>query len=158
LVDDFTLITQNVDNLHQRAGSRNVIELHGNITRSYCIDCHRTAPAPGGEAVELCEACGGFIRPDVVWFGEMLPEGAMERADAAARRAEVFLSIGTSGVVYPAAGIPLLAADHGAYTAEINLEPSALAAYMDETVEGMAGEILPALVRDVADAGARAVP
>ena len=154
LVPDFLLMTQNVDDLHQRAGSRRLAELHGNIMRSYCIDCEEAA-APGalapvaeGEPAR-CGACGGYLRPDVVWFGEMLPEGAYARAAEAARRAEVFLSIGTSAVVYPAAGLPLLAAEHGAYVAEINVEPSAIAESVDEVVLGKAGAVLPTLVAAV---------
>ena len=88
-------------------------------------------------------------RPDVVWFGEMLPEGAMAQANAAAHRADVFLSIGTSAVVYPAAGIPLLAKEYGAYVAEVNIEASAIAGYVDEVVLGKAGEVLPELVEAV---------
>ena len=154
LFDDYLLITQNVDNLHQRAGSNKITELHGNITRSYCIDCGKTAteqemePIASGTAAQ-CSVCNGYIRPDVVWFGEMLPEGAMLKANAAAQRAEVFLSIGTSAVVYPAAGIPLLARDYGAYVAEINVEASAIAGYVDEVVLGKAGEVLPQLVEAV---------
>lgn len=154
LVDDFTLVTQNVDNLHRRAGSRNVVELHGNITRSYCFDCER----PIGEAVmrpiadgepAVCPDCGGLIRPDVVWFGEMLPEGMMERAYAAAERADVMLTIGTSAVVYPAAGIPVRARKAGAYVVEVNVERSAIADAVDEVVIGRAGEVLPRLVEAV---------
>lgn len=154
LVDDFTLVTQNVDDLHRRAGSRNIVELHGNITRSYCMDCERPAGedvmrpiADGARAV--CPDCGGLIRPDVVWFGEMLPEGAMEDAYAAAERADVFLSVGTSAVVYPAAGIPLRAGECGAYVAEVNVERSAIADAMDEVVLGKAGDVLSDLVKDV---------
>ena len=154
LVPDFLLITQNVDNLHQRAGSRAVAELHGNITRSYCLDC--TRPAADAELAPIaegqpahCPACGGFLRPDVVWFGEFLPEAEIKRATEAARHAEVFLSIGTSAVVYPAAGLPRVAKEYGAYVAEINVEASAIAAYMDEVVLGPAGAVLPALVEAV---------
>ncbi len=151
---DFTLITQNVDNLHHRAGSQNVLELHGNLTRSYCIECERPATdadlAPLAEKRQaLCPGCEGLLRPDVVWFGEMLPEGAVEKAHAAAERADVFLSIGTSAVVYPAAQVPLVAREAGAYVAEVNPEPSAIAAYLDETVVGKAGAVLPALVEAV---------
>jgi NAD-dependent deacetylase len=154
LVPDFLLATQNVDNLHRRAGSRNVVELHGNLTRSYCIDCGEPAApdalaALGEEEVARCPSCGGLFRPDVVWFGEMLPEGAMERAAEAAARADVFLSVGTSAVVYPAAGLPLIAADAGAYVAEVNVERSAIARQLDEVVLGKSGEVLPALVEAV---------
>lgn len=154
LIDDFTLVTQNVDNLHRRAGSRNLVELHGNITRSYCFDCERPIreevmqPFAEGERA-VCPDCGGLIRPDVVWFGELLPEGAMERAYAAAERADVMLSIGTSAVVYPAAGIPVRAREAGAYVVEVNIERSAIADALDEVVIGRAGEILPLLVEAV---------
>jgi NAD-dependent deacetylase len=151
LTPEFTLVTQNVDNLHQSAGSRDVIELHGNITRSYCIDCGTPASVEEMRSgdVHRCPSCGGLIRPDVVWFGEMLPVDAFERADVESRRADVFLSVGTSGLVYPAAGLPLAAAEAGAYVAEINIEPSALARYLSEVVLGPAGEILPELVSRV---------
>lgn len=151
MVDDFTLVTQNVDDLHRRAGSENVVELHGNIMRSYCIDCEREAiaadlkPRAEGERA-VCPECSGLIRPDVVWFGEMLPEGALEAAYASAGRADVFLSVGTSAVVYPAAGIPLFASQAGAYVAEINVQPSAIADALDEVVLGKAGEVLPLLI------------
>ncbi|QXD14531.1 NAD-dependent deacylase [Rhodocaloribacter litoris] len=163
MVPDFTLITQNVDGLHQRAGSRGVVELHGNLTRSYCIDCRRLATAEDLDALAegvpaRCPDCGGLIRPDVVWFGEYLPVAAFEAAEAAARRAEVFLSIGTSAVVYPAAGLPLLAREHGAYVAEVNLTPSAIAGYVDEVVEGAAGAVLPRLVQAVRAASRETTP
>lgn len=153
LVPAFTLVTQNVDDLHRQAGSDAVVELHGNITRSYCMDCETPyegdmATLTSGEAIR-CEACTGLVRPDVVWFGEMLPEGALETAFEAARRADVFLSVGTSAVVHPAAGIPLVAKEHGAYVAEVNVEASAIAGDVDELVRGKAGEVLPALVRRV---------
>jgi NAD-dependent deacetylase len=163
MVPDFTLITQNVDNLHRRAGSARVIELHGNIERSRCMDCRRMAApeetgpgeaAPGeaasGEAappvsVPRC-ACGGMLRPDVVWFGEMLPQEAVREAWEAAGRADVFFSVGTSGEVYPAAQLPAVAREGGAYTVEINPRPSAVARHMHEMLEGPSGVILPALV------------
>ena len=154
LIPDFTLITQNVDRLHQRAGSKHVIELHGNILRNYCIECGRKATEEELSGVEeglplRCTVCGELIRPDVVWFGEMLPPEALAAARTAAEQAQVFLSIGTSGVVYPAAELPVLAKEHGAYVVEINLQPSALAPYMDEVITGKAGEILPQLVAAV---------
>ena len=168
-VPKFTLVTQNVDDLHNRAGSKKVIELHGNLSRSYCIDCERPAEAatngvPGnevsdnsasgngesgsgasGNGVKKCPECGGLIRPDVVWFGEMLPEGAMEAAYVAARSADVFLSIGTSAIVYPAADLPIAAVEAGVYTVEVNIERSAVAPYVDEVILGKAGDVLPAL-------------
>jgi NAD-dependent protein deacetylase/lipoamidase len=156
LIPEFTLVTQNVDNLHFEAGSMNVIELHGNLTRNYCHACAR--PAGEGELYAgVCPACGGLIRPDVVWFGEMLPDGAFEAGLKAALRADVFLSIGTSAVVYPAAGLPLAASDAGVYCAEFNVEPSAIAGQMDEVVLGRSGETLPSLVRAVAERRGQAV-
>ena len=154
LVPEFLLATQNVDDLHRRAGSQNIIELHGNLTRSYCIDCGEPAApdalaALSDDEVARCPNCGGLFRPDVVWFGEMLPEGAMERAAEAAANADVFLSVGTSAVVYPAAGLPLIAADAGAYVAEVNVERSAIARQLNEVVLGKSGEVLPALVEAV---------
>ena len=146
----FAVVTQNVDNLHQRAGSQHVIELHGNLARNYCFDCQRDASEEEMRAQSdaesiRCVACGGLVRPDVVWFGEQLPFQSIEDAVAAARRSDVCLSVGTSAVVYPAAQIPLLAGEEGAYVAEINVEPSAIAPMINETVQGKAGEVLPAL-------------
>lgn len=152
MVPDFTLVTQNVDNLHRRAGSRNVLELHGNIERSYCIDCRRFV-----EDVELtpdrkvprCEQCGGLIRPDVVWFGELLPVDVVQKASAAAGRCQLFLSVGTSAVVYPAASLPQVARARGAYVVEINVEPTEISHCVHESLIGKAGEILPALVKEL---------
>ncbi len=153
LYEDFTLITQNVDDLHTRAGSRHVVELHGNIMRNYCVSCGRPASekdvsTASDTGVFVCP-CGGLIRPDVVWFGEMLPPGVVEAADAAARRTDVFLSIGTSAIVYPAAALPITARLHGAYVAEVNVRESAITDQLDEVVIGPAGEVLPALLETV---------
>jgi NAD-dependent deacetylase len=143
-----TVITQNIDNLHRRAGSSVVHELHGNIERNYCMKCgtayanEAVLAAPG---VPLCNACGGTIRPDVVWFGEMLPEDEWERALRAAHSADLFFSIGTSSVVYPAASLPLTAKMQGAYLVEINPERTPLTGQADEFLQGMAGDILPAV-------------
>ena len=146
----FVVITQNVDDLHRRAGSNNVVKLHGTIMRNYCISCAKDAAeehmeASGEEDVIRCIHCDGLIRPDVVWFGEPLPYGVMQVAYAVAEDAQVFLSIGTSAIVQPAANIPLRAREHGAYVAEINLEPSVIAPFIDETVIGPSGTVLPAL-------------
>ena len=149
-VEHFTLVTQNVDNLHRRAGSVSVVELHGNIERSYCIECGTVASDLDFESLveaPRCKDCGGLIRPDVVWFGEMLPVEAFSKAEHAARHADVFLSIGTSAVVYPAASLPALALDHGAFVVEINREHTELSLRAHEVLQGLSGEILPELVR-----------
>jgi len=147
-VPAFTLITQNVDSLHQRAGSRHVIELHGNVARVKCSREDRVVeswPATE-ERPPRCPHCGAFLRPDVVWFGEALPAAALHAANEAARLADVFLTVGTSGLVQPAASLPLLAADNGALTVEINIEDTPLSPRMDYTLRGPSGVILPALV------------
>jgi NAD-dependent deacetylase len=146
------LITQNVDNLHRRAGSRNIFELHGNIERNYCLTCgtRYTGPElPQTGTVPRCSraGCNGLIRPDVVWFGEMLPEDEWEGAVRASASADVFLSIGTSGAVYPAASLPLMAKQQGAWLVEINPEPTPLTPSADLFLQGLSGEILPAIVR-----------
>jgi NAD-dependent deacetylase len=150
-VSGLTVITQNVDDLHNRAGSSTVVELHGNITRNYCMDCERPADAARVDAAiqdgrpARCEHCNGLIRPDVVWFGERLPPDAVEQADAATTRAGVFLSIGTSAVVYPAAQFPLEARANGAYVAEVNPDTTGITDEVDESIRGPAGTVLPAL-------------
>ena len=153
---DFLLATQNVDGLHTRAGSERVVELHGSLARTYCIDCTRPATdgdlarlAAGvaeGEAPVSCGACGGLLRPDVVWFGEILPAEAFEAAERSAAAADVYLSIGTSAIVYPAASLPLTALKHKAYVAEINPVPSENAGWYQERIPLPAGDALPALV------------
>lgn len=150
MVPSFTCITQNVDNLHQEAGTEHVIELHGNIQRNYCVDCEEEASESVLERLEegepaRCPDCGGLIRPDVVWFGEALPREAMEAAQAAARSADVFLSVGTSAAVHPAAGLPVTARRRGAYLAEFNVDTTEITDLVDEVVRGPAGETLPGL-------------
>ena len=150
------VVTQNVDDLHNRAGSQTVIELHGNITHNYCMDCERTASAETVDAAiqdgepARCPACDGLIRPDVVWFGEMLPPDAIDRAHAATDRADVFLSVGTSAVVQPAARLPLLAKEQGAYVAEVNPDRTPITDHVDAAIQAKAGTALPALVEAVA--------
>lgn len=160
LAPGFTLITQNVDNLHVRAGNKNVLELHGNITRNYCVDCLRSVDLADDAIAEgrpaQCDYCKGFVRPDVVWFGEQLSAPVMDIAMGAAISADVFLSIGTSAVVYPAAEFPLIARDHGAYVAEINVEATEIAHVLNETVLGASGIVLPQLIEAVKAAGAEA--
>jgi NAD-dependent deacetylase len=145
----FTLITQNVDGLHSIAGSRRIVALHGDIFRVRCtrdgtVREDRRVPLP--EVPPRC-SCGALLRPDVVWFGEMLPERELAEATDAARRADLFLAIGTSALVYPAAGLPEIARRGGAYLAEINIEPTPLSPLADEVIEGPAALVLPDLLR-----------
>jgi NAD-dependent deacetylase len=149
-IPQFTLITQNVDNLHRFAGSQNVQELHGNIQRVRCADCYTFAETwdDDSESVPRCQVCGGLLRPDVVWFGESLPRDQLEAAVNAARSCEVFFSIGTSGVVQPAASLAFAAHDRGATVVEINAEPTPLTSKANYVLEGKSGEILPSLVKE----------
>ncbi len=150
-VPEFTLITQNVDGLHRMAGNQNVLELHGNIQRVRCADCYTFTETWEGdnESVPLCEECGGLLRPDVVWFGEALPRDQLEAAVEAARSCDVFFSIGTSGVVQPAASLAFAAHNRGVVVVEINAEPTPLTSKADYFLQGKSGEILPELVRAV---------
>jgi NAD-dependent deacetylase len=145
---DFLLITQNVDGLHQRAGSRKLVELHGSIARVKCSRegtlVERWAAPP--DDVPRCAHCGAPLRPDVVWFEEMLPERALAAAEDAARRCDVLLVVGTSAEVYPAASLPALAQRSGATVVEINPNATALSATADHVLRGAAGAVLPALV------------
>ena len=124
----FHLITQNVDGLHQRAGSRNVIELHGNITRTKCSEEGTIVSSwkDTGDVPPKCPACGGLLRPDVVWFEEPMPEAEMRQAMTASTHCDVFFSIGTSTVVYPAAALPSEALRSGATVVEINPQPNTI--------------------------------
>ena len=150
-VPDFTLITQNVDNLHRMAGGQNVLELHGNIQRVRCADCYTFTETwdDDSESVPRCRECGGLLRPDVVWFGEALPRDELEAAVTAARACQVFLSIGTSGVVQPAASLAYAAHNRGAILVEVNTEPTALTPKADFFLQGKSGEILPELVKAI---------
>src|SRR5215211_6937534 len=150
-IPHFTLITQNVDGLHRMAGSQNVLELHGNIQRVRCADCYTFTETWGDdtESMPTCQECGGLLRPDVVWFGEALPRGQLEAAVTAARSCDIFFSIGTSGVVQPAASLAFAARDRGAVVVEINSEPTPLTPKADYVLQGKSGEILPRLVEVV---------
>lgn len=147
----FTLITQNVDGLHRMAGSENILELHGNIQRVRCSKCGKFTDTWGDdtESVPCCESCGGLLRPDVVWFGEDLPRAELENAVKAARSCDVFFSIGTSGVVQPAASLGFAARNKGAVVVEVNAEPTPLTSKADFALHGKSGEILPELVKAV---------
>jgi NAD-dependent deacetylase len=140
----FTLVTQNIDGLHQKAGSRDVIELHGSIWRTRCVRCHARHEIASDKArVDLCFDCGEQVRPDVVLFGEMLPPGAFELAAEKASRCDLCFVVGTSAIVYPAAALPEIAKAAGAYVCEVNPERTPLSEFCDEVLTGKAGEVLP---------------
>ncbi len=146
---DFTLVTQNVDGLHQAAGSRNVLEIHGAIRRVRCSGCARVSDR-GVEALpELprCAECNELLRPDVVWFGEQLPESIWERAATAVQNCDCFLVVGTSAVVYPAAGLLDIARWAGNKVIEVNVERSAASARVDVLLLGPSGTLLPELLK-----------
>jgi NAD-dependent deacetylase len=143
----FTLITQNIDGLHQTAGSRNVIELHGNIWWVRCTGCgklteDRRVPLP---ELPHCGSCGSLLRPHVVWFGEMLDPMILDQAHRALESCQVMIVVGTSGVVQPAASMGATARRRGAFVAEINLEPTPYTDIYDLSIRGKSGEILPLL-------------
>jgi NAD-dependent protein deacetylase/lipoamidase len=145
---EFLLVTQNVDGLHERAGSKRIVELHGNIHRFRCFE--NNCPSENFDLERgRCRSCGGNLRPDVVWFGEMLPVDALETAITAAETCDAFFSIGTSSVVYPAADLWQRAKDSGALVIEINKDPTPLTPLADYSFLGKAGEILPVLVKQI---------
>jgi NAD-dependent deacetylase len=148
LVPQLTLVTQNIDGLHARAGSADVVELHGNIARVKCAEEDRVVEQfEDTDEVPRCGRCGGFLRPDVVWFGELLPFEALERASDAARSCDVFLSVGTSNLVEPAASLPWTAVRHGALVAVINTSDEGQhSGPRVHHLLGKAGEVLPALL------------
>jgi NAD-dependent deacetylase len=147
-VPRFTLVTQNVDGLHQRAGSRGVLEYHGNILRDRCtverVVANRSDDSRNG--LPVCATCGGLLRPDVVWFGEVIPAGPMRAAAEAAGDCDVFLSVGTSSLVYPAAGLAECALDAGATVIEINPNATDLSAAATIALGGASGVLLPRLL------------
>lgn len=145
--EDFTLVTQNIDGLHAMAGSLDVIELHGNIQRVRCLICETRydLDREKAHAPNECERCGARVRPDVILFGEMLPMGAFEKASQKASDCELFFVIGTSALVYPAAALPEIAKENGAYIVEANPETTPLSYLCDEVLQGKAGEIIPLL-------------
>jgi NAD-dependent deacetylase len=139
---ELTLVTQNIDGLHQKAGSRDVIELHGNIWRARCVTCGMTIELDEGRR-DACVGCGDNLRPDVVLFGELLPSGAYERGAQAASTCDLCFVVGTSALVYPAADLPTIAKSAGAYIVEVNPERTPLSDVCDEVVTGKAGDVLP---------------
>jgi NAD-dependent deacetylase len=156
ITESFCLITQNVDGLHRAAGSELILELHGNINDSKCVECGE----PFAESSDIdpddipsCSDCGGQIRPDVVWFGEMLDDRVIGRALEEAEQAEVFFSIGTSALVHPAASLPLVAKQAGALLIEINPEATPLTELADYSIRQQSGQFLPLLVTRLKELG-----
>jgi len=144
---EFLLVTQNVDDLHERAGSKRLVHMHGELAKGWCLACNARFGWVGAMGISAeCPGCGavGLVRPDIVWFGEIPYE--MDRIDEALRRCDLFVSIGTSGAVYPAAGFIQTARHCGAQTLEMNLEPSIGSFLFDESRIGKAGELVPAWV------------
>jgi len=146
--DDVTVITQNIDNLHSRAGSKNIFELHGNIERNYCVNCKKfyNKELDFSNGVPKCE-CGGLIRPDVVWFGEYLPDDQFKGSEKASMKTDIFFIVGTSAVVYPAAGLVFTAKQSGAVLVEINLVKTEISSSVDYSFLGEAGIILPNILK-----------
>jgi len=148
--DNFTLITQNIDSLHRQAGNKNILELHGNIFETKCLICDKIyfddTIYEDDELPPKCKFCGGKVRPNVVWFGENLDRDILDQAMAASAQCDVFLCVGTSGVVQPAASLPKIASDIRAFVVEINVEYSGVSIYADEVIIGKAEEILPKIV------------
>jgi NAD-dependent deacetylase len=145
LGDRFLLATQNVDGLHERAGSQRIVRLHGSLWQLRCTRCGDEYEDLDLTASHRC-VCGGRRRPGVVWFGEPLPEEALERAVGAATAADVVFVAGTSSMVHPAAGLPEIARQAGAWTVEINPDPTALSDRVDERIAATSGSVLPALL------------
>ena len=146
--DDVTVITQNIDNLHSRAGSKNIFELHGNIERNYCVNCKKfyNKELDFSNGVPKCE-CGGLIRPDVVWFGEYLPDDQFKGSEKASMNTDIFFIVGTSAVVYPTAGLVFTAKQSGAVLVEINLVKTEISSSVDYSFFGEAGTILPNILK-----------
>ncbi len=155
ICERFLLVTQNVDDLHEQAGSVDVIHLHGSLLDFRCVSCsaphNLTEEQRRADSPPSCGVCGDLVRPDVVWFGEGLPWEAVETAAEAARACDLMLVVGTSGLVYPAAQLPLIAKRAGAKVIDVNLEPGPISSIADLFLQGKSGEILPAVVRVVAD-------
>ena len=148
LGDDLLVVTQNVDDLHERAGSTRVVHMHGELLKALCAECGARTPWEGDLlGVDACAGCGGALRPDVVWFGEVPYD--MERILTALAECEQFVSIGTSGAVYPAAGFVQQARAYGARTLELNLVPSDGTAFFDDARHGPASALVPAWVADL---------
>ena len=148
LVPSLTVVTQNIDSLHQRAGSKNVIELHGHLRTARCDDCERRLEWQSAPAEPRCPSCDGMLRPDVVMFEEMLPAAAYSAALEAVADCDLLISVGTSNQVYPAAELPRVALQAGAWVLIVNPDMSGQPLHLRVLpLRGTAGEVLPALVR-----------
>ncbi|MEJ5347752.1 MAG: NAD-dependent deacylase [Desulfosoma sp.] len=152
-IERFLLLTQNIDGLHQAAGSRQVLELHGNIWWVRCTQCgrkteDRRVPLP---FPPLCDGCGGMLRPDVVWFGETLDPEVLHKAYNTLENCDFMMVIGTSGVVQPAASMGLYAQQHGAFVVEINLEPTPYSRAFNVSLQGKAGDLVPQVVDETSN-------
>jgi NAD-dependent deacetylase len=143
----FTLVTQNVDRLHARAGSERVLELHGDLHHARCGGCSDLLPLQEQKGLVVCSRCGGLMRPNVVWFGESLDITLLDKAFDDSTTCDLLIVAGTSSVVQPAASLAFAALENGGYVLEINLDPTPLTGFASETVLGKAGEVLPELVR-----------
>jgi NAD-dependent protein deacetylase/lipoamidase len=150
-VPGFLLATQNVDGLHRRAGSRKLVELHGNILRVRCAACGVHASEWSHDRPPRCQLCDAYLRPDVVWFNELLPEDAQSAAADAAARCDVYIVAGTSAEVYPAAALPYAALRNGACVIEVNPATTPLTSSATIALHGKAGDLLPRLVRAAFD-------
>lgn len=149
-VSDYTLITQNIDGLHQLAGSRNIVEMHGNLWQIRCTSCgniEQNFEVPFKELPPLCKNCNSLGRPNIVWFGEVIPMPIIDKSLMAIENCQVMLIIGTSGVVEPAASMGLIAKQTGKTVIEINLEPTPNSNFYDLSINGKSGEILPQIFR-----------
>ena len=147
---NFLLITQNIDDLHRRAGSENIAEIHGNIFFERCTKCaFRRRSEVIYDDVPRCPQCGSILRPDVVFFGEPLPEMEIAKSFSFAQKTDCILVVGTSGVVYPAAQIPYIVIEHGGKVIEVNKEETPLTKYADVHISGESGTILPEIVKTI---------
>ncbi len=146
-MQDATIITQNIDGLHQHSGSKTVIELHGSLWKNRCEFCGASQKVIHGEFYDTHCSCGRYYRPDIVWFGDSLKEGVIRQAIGAVEDCKYFISIGTSGVVWPAAGFPEFAKSHGATCIEINPEPTELSYMFDECIQEKASVAVPKFVK-----------
>jgi len=148
---DFWLVTQNIDGLHHRAGNKNVLEIHGNILRNKCFEENTIIDdiSNSKETPPRCPSCGSYVRPDVVWFHEPLPEYEMEKSVEVSSKCGLFIVAGTSAVVYPAAELPIVAKRAGAYVIEVNIEKTSISEQADLTFLGKTGSVLPKLAENL---------